>query len=79
MPVATEAPTAERDMQSECWTCQHRREVPGESHIRCAKPDPDMTGHEHGIRRGWFIYPLLFDPTWKTRLCANYEQQEPRS
>lgn len=63
----------ERDPMKECWSCQHRRAVPGNAHIACAKPDPDMTGNPHGIRSGWFIYPLLLDPTWKTKLCANFE------
>jgi hypothetical protein len=51
----------------------HRRNVPGDCHIACALPDPHMTGNAHGIERGWFFYPLLFDPTWKTKLCANWE------
>jgi len=63
----------ERNMTTECWTCLHRREVPGNAHIQCEKPDPDMTGNAHGISRGWFFYPALFDPTWKTALCRNYE------
>ena len=75
MSGGTEVQAPERDMRSECWTCRHRREVPGESHIRCAKPDPDMAGSEHGIRKGWFAYPFLFDPVWKTRLCANHEER----
>jgi len=61
------------DVRSECWTCKHKREVPGNSHMRCVKPDPLMTGEEYGIRNGWFIYPHLFDPVWKTKQCANYE------
>jgi hypothetical protein len=63
---------AERTMQSECWACTHKRLVPGECQIRCANPDPEMTGHPHGIRRGWFWYPIHFDPVWKARDCANY-------
>jgi hypothetical protein len=56
-----------------CWTCKHRRTVPGDCHISCANPDPNMQGHPHGIRMGWFIYPLLFDPTWMARPCANHD------
>ena len=61
-------------MMRECYRCTHKRSVPGNSHIQCAKPDMTMTGNAHGIRNGWFVYPLLFDPTWKTALCKNYEQ-----
>ena len=59
-------------MMDECYACEHRRDVPGDCHIQCVNPDPAMTGNEHGIRRGWFYYPLLFDPVWKTKDCANF-------
>ena len=59
-------------MLNECWYCKHKRAVPGDAHIRCEAPDPEMTGDPHGIAHGWFFYPLLFDPVWKTRKCSNY-------
>jgi hypothetical protein len=62
----------------ECHDCIHRREIPGDAHYRCAKPDPEMTGHSHGIRSGWFAYPINFDPTWKTKACANHEPRQPK-
>ena len=60
---------------NECWDCVNKREVPGNAHIRCVKPDAEMSGNEHGIKNGWFMYPLLFDPTWKEKLCNNYESK----
>jgi len=63
----------ERTMQNECDHCKHRRPVLGNYHIRCVKPDPGMTGKEHGIRHGWFSYPACFDPIWKTKMCSNFE------
>lgn len=60
----------------ECHQCVHKRNVPYNSHIKCVKPDADMTGDKHGIEKGWFMYPMLFDPTWKTKQCANFEQQD---
>lgn len=65
-----------RDFRNECYHCKYKREVPGNCHIKCVKPDPDMTGNQHGIRNGWFMYPLLFDPTWKESLCQNYKDSE---
>ncbi len=65
-----------RDMRSECWSCRHKQTVPGNEHIRCAHPDPAMEGNAHGIRNGWFYYPLLFDPVWKERACAHYATPE---
>ena len=58
--------------ETPCHKCQYRREVIGNAHIRCANPDPKMTGNAHGIAHGWFIYPSLFDPIWKTKVCSNY-------
>jgi len=65
-----------RDMRNECYHCKHKREVPGNAHIRCVKPDNKMEGDMHGIKNGWFFYPLLFDPTWKEKECSNYENHE---
>ena len=64
-----------RNMMTECYYCEYRRNVPGNAHIQCLEPDFQMTGDEHGIKSGWFIYPLLFDPTWKTKLCANFKKK----
>ena len=58
----------------ECYSCKHKRAVPGNVHVRCVKPDALMTGDSYGIRNGWFFYPLLFDPVWKTRACTNHEE-----
>jgi len=61
-------------VKNDCYNCVHKRNVPGNCHIECAKPDVDMTGNEHGIRNGWFMYPLLFDPVWMTVKCSNFEK-----
>ena len=60
-------------MKSKCYKCLHKREVPGNTHVMCAKPDPQMTGETRAIKMGWFFYPLLFDPTWMTKECSNFE------
>jgi hypothetical protein len=63
-------------VQNPCHHCKHRREMPGNAHISCAKPDADMTGDLHGIQKGWFMYPMLYDPTWMTAKCRNAEINE---
>lgn len=55
-----------------CHVCKHKVDVPGNCHIGCGNPDVSMTGDPHGIRNGWFLYPLLFDPIWATKECDNY-------
>jgi len=66
----------ERDMLNECYHCQFKKEVPGNAHIRCTNPDPKMKGNPHGVKNGWFFYPILFDPVWKTKMCSNYQHHE---
>ena len=57
----------------QCYNCKHMRTIPGDCHISCAKPDYEMTGHDLGIRNGWFFYPINFDPCWGTKECSNFE------
>jgi hypothetical protein len=65
-------------MKSNCYSCKNKRDVPGNCHIQCANPDPEMKGNEHGIKNGWFFYPMLFDPTWMAKQCSNYEVKEDK-
>lgn len=67
------------DAGDNCHTCVHRRSVPGSCHIRCADPDPAMRCVAHGVRGGWFGYPLNFDPVWKARVCSKYQAKEGES
>lgn len=64
-----------RTIQNECYSCKHRRTIPGDAHTQCIKPDPEMKGSTYGRRSGWFYYPINFDPVWKEKLCANYEEE----
>lgn len=61
------------EIRDECYKCKHKRDVPGNAHIKCVNPDPNMKGNEYGIESGWFDYPALFDPTWKEVPCKNFE------
>lgn len=56
-----------------CHNCINERAVPGNAHIACAKPDMNIKGNPHGIKKGWFVYPILFDPVWGEGECANFE------
>lgn len=49
-----------------CGDCVHRRNNPGSAHSRCNNLNAKVTGNPFGIRRGWFMWPLNFDPTWLT-------------
>lgn len=57
-----------------CYTCQHRQEVPGSAHSMCdagmnalfdgIHNGPKVVGAAHGIKSGWFMWPFNFDPVW---------------
>lgn len=61
---------------NECYHCSHKRDIPGNAHIKCVHPDHLMTGDKFGIQNGWFFYPIIFDPIWKTKKCNNFKLKE---
>jgi len=65
-----------RSIKNECYSCEHRRSIPGDAHSQCINPDPKMIGNKNGIRNGWFNYPINFDPVWKQKECNNYETKD---
>lgn len=59
--------------EAKCFKCKHKQPVPGDTHIACWRPDPQVRGDAHGIKNGWFYYPFLFDPIWMITECRNFE------
>jgi hypothetical protein len=47
-----------------CYACVHRLTIPGDCHSRCNNVNAKVEGHPQGIRNGWFMWPINFDPTW---------------
>ena len=64
-------------VRNRCWECLWHYTIPHNAHVGCSKPDPDMTGNEHGIKNGWFNYPYCFDPIWMTKVCPNFTRANP--
>jgi len=93
------------EKEFDCYTCKHRRGIPGDCHSCCKHPSlgdvPDnaliglmgilagagrvpgfqvnskelnIKGNPHGIRNGWFNFPVNFDPTWLEN-CDGYENK----
>ena len=52
------------DKKPNCYKCVHRRNVPGDAHSRCNNFQAKVNGNPTGIKRGWFRWPLNFDPAW---------------
>ena len=57
-----------------CYTCKHRGTIPGDAHSRCSNEEAKVQGKETGIRRGWFMWPLNFDPTWLIS-CSGFSEK----
>ena len=60
---------------SNCYECKHRRTLPGNCHSGCANTDAKVVGNLHGVRNGWFWWPINFDPVWLEK-CTGFEKKE---
>jgi hypothetical protein len=74
-----------------CRGCGYRREIPGDSHLRCAyrwdldpaKIDALLAGGLEAALNNrktgrWFRWPFNFDPLWGPDACpARAEQADP--
>lgn len=58
-----------------CYKCAHWRDIPGDAHSRCNNHTAIVEGDEYGIRSGWFMWPLNFDPVW-LRACNGFSSDE---
>jgi len=58
--------------KNSCYDCKYKRDIPGNCHIACSNPDPEMVGIRHGVKNGWFSIQDFLDPVWKTRECKNF-------
>ena len=65
----------EKTEKPDCYKCVHRLEVPGSAHSRCNNHAAKVSGHAHGVRSGWFMWPVNFDPTWLVS-CNGFSADE---
>lgn len=73
-----------------CYDCVHRRDLAGNAHSKCEHPRANIgfvvgfgnplriIGDPHGIRQGWFLWPINFDPVW-LKSCDGFEKKEVNS
>jgi len=64
------------ELKTDCYKCQNKRDIPGYAHIKCVDPDPNIMGHEFGVRYRYFRYPWDFDPTWRIHECPKFKVME---
>jgi len=65
-------------MKIDCHKCVHKLDNPGTCHIRCNNHQAIVNGHPHGIRNGWFNWPLNFDPVWLIDCTGFSDKPEDR-
>jgi len=60
-------------LRKNCTSCRWRRGVEGSAHSACANKKAKVIADPIGIRNGWFIWPINFDPIWLEQ-CTGYEK-----
>lgn len=58
-----------------CHECIFKKSIPGDAHISCSSKTAIATGHPHGIKMGWFFFPVNFDPTWLEE-CNSFKTEK---
>lgn len=66
-----------QSMSNKCYTCTHRNSIPGDCHSSCSCYSAIVFADEIGIKKGYFIWPLNFDPTWLD-FCDSYEEKKEK-
>jgi len=68
------------EKKKNCYNCAYKGEIPGDAHIRCkfnwakSKIIPPKA-HEQGIRKGWYNFPLNYDPAWQIGECEAFSDK----
>jgi hypothetical protein len=76
----------ERGVMLPCEGCAYRGNIPGDSHVKCEVrwTDEELAkivsrANPHGIRSGWFLFPLNYDPTWGGNECPHRSEVRDKS
>lgn len=62
-------------MKPNCYECAWRSPVPGDAHSSCANYSAHVVGRGHGINKGWFLWPINFDPVWLVS-CDGFKPEQ---
>ena len=49
--------------------------IPGDAHSGCSNSSAKVHGDNYGIRSGWFMWPLSFDPAWLVN-CTGFKEKK---
>jgi hypothetical protein len=65
---------------SKCHQCAYKSNVPGNTHIQCrynwskSEYNPPKA-NPHGVKNGWYTFPLEFDPIWQKEDCKAFNSE----
>ena len=66
--------------KNNCYNCAYRGKVAGSSHSKChfkwskSELSPPKA-NAHGIDKGWYIFPLNYDPVWQQEPCKAHSKE----
>jgi len=66
---------SEEKKKPNCYDCAHKHSIPGDAHIMCSNGMAHVVGDKHGKRKGWFLWPINFDPVWLVS-CDGFKAKE---
>ncbi len=52
------------DGKPNCYECTNRGTLDWSAHSCCSATDATVSADSHGIKNGWFLWPINFDPVW---------------
>lgn len=68
-------------MKKTCYDCAYKANVPGDAHISCrfkwsgSELNPPLA-NETGIKKGWYTFPINFDPAWQEEECKAWNDKK---
>lgn len=67
------------ECKKNCCSCAYKGNVPGSAHTECKLDWENMDvlppkGNEHGIKKGWYLFPIDFDPVWQIEECKGFSE-----
>lgn len=61
-----------------CYQCVYKTNIPGDCHISCRfdwskrKDIVPPKANAHGIAKGWYMFPVNYDPVWQLEECKAF-------
>ncbi len=67
----------EKPKKNTCFNCAYRTDIPGDAHIGCSfawekSENKPPKANEAGVKNGWYMFPLNFDPVWQEEPCKEH-------